>query len=225
VTDGPTAILGSLARLLDDPAVVEISANPDGRVFVQRFGAAPEEWGVLEPDRAERFIRWCASRTGGLVTRERPILSGRIPGTAHRVEATVPPVTEGPCISIRRHVERVPSLADCVPDPAPRRILVEALESRKNVLIAGATGAGKTTLLNACLGELARIAPDTRLVTIEDTPEIRAPFRNFGNGYIVEFGTAGFASVWQSMLYLPRSKCSFVYLSRVLSLTCLDLRN
>ena len=51
-------------------------------------------------------------------------------------------------------------------------------KTRKNVLIAGATGAGKTTLLNACLGEMERIAPETRLLVIEDTPEIRSPFRN-----------------------------------------------
>ena len=178
VTDGPATILGSLAEALDDPSVVEISANPDGRVFVERFGSAPEEWGELESTRADRFIRWCASRSGGLITRESPILSGRIPGTAHRIEALAPPVTDVPCFSIRRHVMHVPSLEACVPAETPRRILIAALRDRKNILIAGATGAGKTTLLNACLGELVGIAPETRLVTIEDTPEIRAPFRN-----------------------------------------------
>ena len=55
---------------------------------------------------------------------------------------------------------------------------MDAIAARKNVLIAGATGAGKTTLLNACLGEMERIAPETRLLVIEDTPEIRSPFRN-----------------------------------------------
>lgn len=171
-------LLGPLAAVLDEPDVVEISCNPDGEVFVERFGAGARPWGPLHPAKAERFVRWCASWLATELTFDRPILSGRVPRTAHRIEALMPPVTGGPCFSIRRHRQTVPSLEECVPEEAPRRILVDAIKARKNILIAGATGAGKTTLLNACLGELARVAPGTRLLTIEDTPEIRAPFAN-----------------------------------------------
>ena len=182
--DGMTAatslgdLLGPLAHALGDPEVVEISCNPDGAVFVARFGAPPERWGALEAARTGRFVRWCATLSGTAVTGDSPILSGRIPGTAHRIEALLPPVTDGPCFSIRRHRDAVPDLAACVPEEVPRRILAQAVAARKNVLVAGATGAGKTTLLNALLGEIARVAPRTRLVTIEDTPEIRSPFAN-----------------------------------------------
>ena len=171
-------LLGPLADVLEERDVVEISCNPDGEVFVERFGTGAQPWGPLHPAKTERFVRWCASWLATELTFERPILSGRVPRTAHRIEALMPPVTGGPCFSIRRHRETVPSLEECVPEEAPRRILVDAIKARKNVLIAGATGAGKTTLLNACLGELARVAPETRLLTIEDTPEIRAPFAN-----------------------------------------------
>lgn len=171
-------LLGPLADVLDAPETVEISCNPDGQVFVERFGAVPACWGTLDVGRTNRFVRWCATWSDTAVTGDRPILSGRIPGTAHRIEALLPPVTDGPCFSIRRHRDTVPSLQECVPEDAPRRLLSEAVAARKNVLIAGATGAGKTTLLNACLGEMERIAPDTRLLVIEDTPEIRSPFRN-----------------------------------------------
>ena len=171
-------LLGPLADVLDAPETVEISCNPDGRVFVERFGAPASCWGTLEPGRTSRFVRWCATWSETAVTGDRPILSGRIPGTAHRIEALLPPVTDGPCFSIRRHRDTVPCLEECVPENVPRGILMDAIAARKNVLIAGATGAGKTTLLNACLGEMERIAPETRLLVIEDTPEIRSPFRN-----------------------------------------------
>ena len=171
-------LLGPLSDALADPDVVEISCNPDGEVFVERFGAGPQHWGSLERSRTDRFVRWCASWSATELAFDRPILSGRVPGTAHRIEALMPPVTDGPTFSIRRHRDTVPSLEECVPEDVPRGILMKAVAARKNVLIAGATGAGKTTLLNACLGELARVAPETRLVTIEDTPEIRAPFAN-----------------------------------------------
>ena len=171
-------LLGPLSDALSDPEVVEISCNPDGEVFVERFGAGPQHWGSLERSRTDRFVRWCASWSATELAFDRPILSGRVPGTAHRIEALMPPVTDGPTFSIRRHRDTVPSLEECVPEDVPREILMKAVAARKNVLIAGATGAGKTTLLNACLGGLARVAPETRLVTIEDTPEIRAPFAN-----------------------------------------------
>ena len=180
MTDATTLpeLLGSLSDVLDAPDTVEISCNPDGRVFVERFGAAPELWGTLEAGPTRRFVLWCATWSDTVVSSDRPILSGRIPGTAHRIEALLPPVTDGPAFSIRRHRDTVPALDECVPEAVPRDLLKEAIASRKNILIAGATGAGKTTLLNACLGEMERIAPETRLLVIEDTPEIRSPFRN-----------------------------------------------
>ena len=69
-------------------------------------------------------------------------------------------------------------IAHPIPVGSPRRILSAAIADRRNILIAGATGSGKTTLLNACLDQLAHIAPKTRLITIEDTPEIRVPLKN-----------------------------------------------
>ena len=38
-------LLGPLADVLDAPDTVEISCNPDGRVFVERFGASATCWG------------------------------------------------------------------------------------------------------------------------------------------------------------------------------------
>ena len=230
-------ILGSLAHVLDEADVVEISVNADQTVWVERFGQDPAMWGVMDPEVTERFIRWCATWSEASILAERPILSGRIPATAHRIEALIPPVVEAPAFSIRRHREQVISLeeflgpdkvaaghrdsakppevtaqklpediASClntatgpdagpgvdastgadasveithlIPVGSPRRILSEAIADRRNILIAGATGSGKTTLLNACLDQLARIAPKTRLITIEDTPEIRVPLKN-----------------------------------------------
>ena len=238
-------ILGSLAHVLDEADVVEISVNADQTVWVERFGQDPAMWGVMDPEVTERFIRWCATWSEASILAERPILSGRIPGTAHRIEALIPPVVEAPAFSIRRHREQVISLeeflgpdkasaghrdsakprevtaqklpediASClntatgpdagtaadasvdlmaagdppegagceiahlIPVGSPRRILSEAIAGRRNILIAGATGSGKTTLLNTCLDQLAHIAPKTRLITIEDTPEIRVPLKN-----------------------------------------------
>ena len=171
-------ILGPLAALLDEEDITGISSNANGAVFVKRFGKAPAYWGQLDRADAERFLRWCASGVDTVITERNPMFSDRIPGTAHRIAGQVPPVADAPCFSIRRHRAAVITLQEFVPEPAPRALLVEALERKHNILIAGATGAGKTTLLNACLAHLADMDPGARPILIEDTPEIRAPFAN-----------------------------------------------
>ena len=168
----------AFAELLDAADVIDICANPDGAVFVERFGVGWAHWGTLSHAEAEGFLRWCATRTGTAITEDHPRLKGRIPGTAHRISGLIPPVVDGPTFTIRRHSDRVIPLEEYIPDPEPREILVQALTQRRNILIAGATGSGKTTLLNACLEKVADLAPETRLVTIEDTAEIRTRLAN-----------------------------------------------
>ena len=178
-------LLGPVAALLDDPGVVEIGCNPSPDpnrgtldMFVERFGRCPERLEGIDRADTDRFVRWCATHSNARIAADRPIFSGRIPGTAHRIEALYPPVTDQPCFSIRRHTERTVTLRDFIPPLRRRQLVAEAVAARRNILIAGATGSGKTTFLNACLLELDRVAPETRLVVIEDTTEIRSPLAN-----------------------------------------------
>jgi len=87
----------------------------------------------------------------------------------------LPPVSLGPCFSIRKPAARIYTLLDYVSDgfmsAETARLLSLAVVDRKNILIVGGTSSGKTTLANALLAELAHL--DDRVILIEDTRELQ----------------------------------------------------
>lgn len=168
---GPTVL-----SALVEPAVVEIMANPDGRVVLDRTGSGRADSGErLSAEARERAVRFIADYVGEPVTREHPRLSGVLPGTGERFQGFLPPVTPGPAFSIRKRPSVIFTLDDYVRDGVMTRpqaeLLRRAAVERRNLLISGGTGSGKTTLANAVLAEPA-FAED-RVFLIEDTPELQ----------------------------------------------------
>lgn len=161
---------------LEEPAVVEIMANPDGRLILDRTGDGRRDTGcVLSSEARDRAIRLIADYVGETVTREHPRLSGILPGTGERFLAVLPPVSVGPAFSIRKRPAVIWRLDDYVRDGVMSEGQADALRiaavERRNILISGGTGSGKTTLANAILAEPA-FAED-RVFLIEDTPELQ----------------------------------------------------
>lgn len=168
---GATVLAG-----LEEDGVVEILANPDGRLVVDRIGSGRCDTGqVLSPEARERAIRLIADYAGEVVTRDDPRLSGVLPGTGERFQAVLPPVAAGPAFSIRKRPAVIWRLDDYVRDGVMTEAQADALriaaKNHDNILISGGTGSGKTTLANAVLAEPA-FAED-RVFLIEDTPELQ----------------------------------------------------
>lgn len=168
---GPTIL-----EALLDPLVVEVLANPDGRLILDRSGSGRSDTGIrLAPEACERVIRLIADYVGEPVTRDDPRLSGVLPETGERFQGFLPPVTSAPAFSIRKRPSVVWTLADYVRDGVMTSFqadyLRQAVRDRHNLLISGGTGSGKTTLANALLAEPA-FAKD-RVFLIEDTPELQ----------------------------------------------------
>jgi P-type conjugative transfer ATPase TrbB len=160
---------------LAEPLVVEVLANPDGRLVIDRLRSGRSDAGIqITAQARERVIRLVADYVGEPITRDDPRLSGVLP-TGERFQGFLPPVCAQPAFSIRKRPAVIWSLADYVAagvlSPAHGEVLRAAVRDRRNVLISGGTGSGKTTLANAILAE-----PDfrnDRVFLIEDTPELQ----------------------------------------------------
>ena len=176
-----TALGPAIAGWLDDPAVIEVMLNPDGRLWVDRLASGLTATGeTLSPADGERIVRLVAHHVGGEVHAGAPRVSAELPETGERFEGLLPPVVIAPAFAIRKPAVAVFTLADYVASGIVTReqadLLRIAMAARSNILVAGGTSTGKTTLTNALLAEVARTAD--RVVLIEDTRELQCAAPN-----------------------------------------------
>ncbi len=171
-----TAMGPQIAEALADPAVIEVMVNPDGALRLDRLGQGRVDTGAKLPaSDVERIIRLVATHVRTEVHAGNPVVSAELPDTGERFEGLLPPVSLAPCFAIRKPAARVYTLDDYVSDrvmaSAQAGILRNAIDERRNILIAGGTSSGKTTLANALLAEIARL--EERVILIEDTRELQ----------------------------------------------------
>ena len=171
-----------LCVALEDPTVVEIMCNPDGRLFIERLGHGIAPAGTMPPAAAEIVIGSVAHALQSEADDEQPIISGELPIGGHRFEGLLPPVVSSPTFTIRRRASRLIPLDDYVRNrvmtEAQAAVLRNAISSRLNIVISGGTGSGKTTLANAIIAEIVDRAPEDRMVILEDTAEIQCEAEN-----------------------------------------------
>jgi len=191
--------LGPLRELVDDPEVIEIALNPDGRVWVERAGdaamSATEHVFAVEAARL-LAMQLCGQASLGP---DKPMVSTNVVrhGENWRVQVTAPPVIEdGYAIALRQNVLRDLSLDELgrsgtfrdtrrvdiagetgrdditalFDDGKISEALRAAVKARWNILVSGGTSTGKTTIARALLNEAD---PADRILTIEDGFELR----------------------------------------------------
>lgn len=110
-----TALGPAIARFLEDPSVVEVMLNPDGRLWIDRLSRGLTETGegLSAPD-GERIIRLVAHHVGAEVHAGAPRVSAELPETGERFEGLLPPVVAAPAFAIRKPAVAVFSLDDYV---------------------------------------------------------------------------------------------------------------
>ncbi|MBX9858546.1 MAG: P-type conjugative transfer ATPase TrbB [Sphingomonas sp.] len=176
-----TALGPAIARLLENPCVVEVMLNPDGRLWIDRLSEGLSDTGErLSAADGERIVRLVAHHVGVEVHTGTPRVSAELPETGERFEGLLPPVVAAPAFAIRKPAVAVFTLEDYVAAGIMAEGQAEALRvgvaTRANILVAGGTSTGKTTLTNALLAEVAKT--EDRVVIIEDTRELQCTAPN-----------------------------------------------
>ena len=167
--------LGPLEPLLQDPTVTDILVNTSSMVYVERGGVLEKTPVVFKDDHhLMHIIEKIVSKVGRRVDESSPMVDARLQDGS-RVNAIIPPLAiDGPILSIRRFGSDPLTADDLLSYRELTTVMMGVLESavkaRLNIVVSGGTGAGKTTLLNVLSGF---ITPRERIVTIEDSAELR----------------------------------------------------
>ncbi|MCL4854992.1 MAG: Flp pilus assembly complex ATPase component TadA [Bryobacteraceae bacterium] len=193
-----------ILRALADERTEDVVLNPDSRLWVKRQGEGFEQAGEMAPAQAQTAMGTIAAQRGTVINYDRPFLEAELPVDGSRFQGILPPVTSRPVFAIRLRPRRIftldeyehngilsrqrdplnrlrrrGSFVDCLQGLPHAEIIRLAVKEKKNILVVGSTGSGKTTLVNAILDALVRIAPHDRVITIEDTMELRCPVQNY----------------------------------------------
>lgn len=195
-TGGHTAVVRERAReklmrdlgdtfmnAFNDPTTVEIMLNADSRLWQERLGEGMRCIGTMRPSQSEAVIKTTAGYYGKEITRANPVLESEFPLDGSRFAAQLPPIVSGPTFALRKKAVAIFGLADYVAggtmSEAHRRVLLNAIQAHRNILVTGGTGSGKTTLINAIIREMVEADASERVFIIEDTGEIQCAADNF----------------------------------------------
>lgn len=171
-----TALGEALSDLLSQDDVIEIMVNSDGHVWVDTLSKGKYQTGIVLTDTQRiTVIKLVASYYHLHIDSEQPELACEFPFAAARFQAWVYPVTSSPVFVLRKKALQVHTIEDYVANQWLSReyadLLIQAINQRCNILIAGGTGSGKTTFANALLHCLKNTSD--RIIVLEDLPELQ----------------------------------------------------
>ena len=192
-----------------DPDVIEIMLNPDGKIWIEKYGQDQACVGELPIAQSKLILSLVASALDQTVDALHPIVEGSFPLDGSRFEGVYPPIVgPGASFALRKKASRIITfeeyLEQGVITPEVIKILDDAIVSRKNIVVVGGTSSGKTTFCNGVIHRLDQLCPSDRLIILEDTAELQSSAKNavfFLTSEIASIGMRDLTKV--SMRYAP----------------------
>ncbi len=174
--------LGPIEPLINDLEIEDISCDGDGiPMYVYhrdpRFASLKTNIVIETKDELDAFVMRLAQKCGKMISIAEPLLDASLPDGS-RLQATLGTdiARRGSNFTIRKFTEKPLTPTHMLKfktlDSTELAFLWLAVENGKSMLLSGGTATGKTSLLNALS---LFIKPSFKIVSIEDTPELRLP--------------------------------------------------
>lgn len=170
--------------MMKDPMIEDISCNGENipiYIWHRKYESIPSNVSFTSAQQLNNFIIRTAYRTGKMISISDPVLDGALPDGS-RINMTLgKEITKyGSTFTIRKFREDPLTIIDMIMYNTVSSEMAAFfwfyLENKFNIFVCGPTASGKTTLLNTYS---SFIKPDYKIVTIEDTPEIKLYHKNW----------------------------------------------
>jgi flagellar protein FlaI len=175
---------GKIDGIMRDENIEDASCDGVGSpVFVwhRKYESIPSNLSFTTPEELENFIFRIAYLCGRHISIAQPLLDGTLPdGSRAQVTYGTEVTPKGSTFTIRKFRKNPLTITDLIIykalSPEIAAYYWFLMENRHSVMIGGDIGGGKTTMLNAIS---LFIRPTLKIVSIEDTQEIRLPHKNW----------------------------------------------
>ncbi len=171
--------MGAIEILLDDVDLEEIainSASDNVWVYHKKYGWLKTTIQMANEEQTKHYAAMIGRRVGRQVSMLEPLMDAHL-GTGDRVNATLLPISiGGNTITLRKFAAKPWTITDFIRSetisPAAAALIWLGVQYELSTLIAGGTASGKTSMLNVVANFFP---PNQRIISIEDTREIRLP--------------------------------------------------
>jgi len=175
--------LGVLEPLIRDPYIEDISCDGVGPIFLEHkiFQSLACDFGFDTKESLNEFALWLSERSGRQATNRNPIVDTILSdGSRLNLVYGEDVSMKGTNFTIRKFTAAPLPVTKLISfgtmDPLLAAYVWMLLREGMNVFVCGETASGKTTTLTAMT---AFIKPNSKIVSIEDTPEVQLPHENW----------------------------------------------
>ena len=175
---------GKIDGVMRDENIEDVSCDGIGSpVFVwhRKYESIPSNLSFKTHEELENFIFKIAYLCGRPISIAQPILDGTLPdGSRAQLTYGTEVTPKGSTFTIRKFKKSPLTITDLIVykalSPEIAAYYWFLIENRHSIMVGGDIGGGKTTMLNAIS---LFIRPTLKIVSIEDTQEIRLPHQNW----------------------------------------------
>jgi flagellar protein FlaI len=175
--------LGILEPLIRDPYIEDISCDGVGPIFLEHkiFQSLACDFGFDDKESLNQFALWLSERSGKQATHRTPIVDTILSdGSRLNLVYGDDVSMKGTNFTIRKFTATPLPVTSLMKfgtmDATMAAYLWMLLREGMNLFVCGETASGKTTTLTAIT---CFIKPTSKIVSIEDTPEVQLPHENW----------------------------------------------